>query len=284
MYNEFSITGITHSLADKNIVLQTNFTLDPNSVNMSTVKVKNSSTGIIEDYTLTVKKKDIVIEFVKMPTPNIGYHVSATDIKDALERTLTNHLNQTIIYEAKDVKYKVAITKPFSGEAIKSNIIEVNVKATPEDDGPVPGYYYEIASDVAFCDPITLTSTSNTVSFEKVPTGQVFVRCRVQDVNDPTIFGEWSDSVAFIALNSQIESGGGSDNSQQGCNHPTQPEDNPIIEDLLNLHEVLQDVGPIKLERIPGNGKTSKSFYLVFDKEIDPTSVPQTIVAYRRDL
>lgn len=278
MYNEFSITGITHSMADKNIVLETNFKLNPDTVNMTTVKVKNGNTGTIEDYTLSVDRKNIVIEFVKMPTPNTRYYVSVTDIKDALDRTLKNHLNQTIIFETTDVKHKVAILKPFNGEAIENNIIEVNVKATPDDE-PVNGYYYEIASDVAFCDPITLTSDSDSVTFTDVPTGQCFVRCRVQDLSDPSIFGAWSTPVAFIALNN-------------GCNNPDHnnlenintADDNPIIEDLLSLKEVLVDVGPIKLESIPGNGKTSKTFYVVFDKEIDPSSVPNKIVAYRRDL
>lgn len=276
MYNEFSITGITHSMADKNIILETNFKLDPDSVNMTTVKVKNSNTGEIIDYTLSTKRKNIVITFKQSPTPNTRYFVSVTDIKDALERTLKNYFNQTIIFEATDVKHKVAISKPFDGEAIKNNIIEVNVKATPDDDiDSINGYYYEIASDVAFCNPISLSSSSNSVVFNNIPTGQCFVRCRVQDLNDSSIFGEWSKPVAFIALNSNC-----SDGSDDCC----ETEDNPVIEDLLSLQEVLIDVGPIKLERIPGNGKTSSSFYVVFDKEIDPASVPDKIVAYRRDL
>lgn len=279
MYNEFSITGITHSIADKNIILETNFKLNADSVNMSTVKVKNSSTGLIEDYTLAVNKKNIVITFVKTPTPNTRYYVSVTDIKDALDRTLKKYFNQTIIYETTDVKHKVTITKPFSGEAVKNNIIEVNVKATPDDDiDSINGYYYEIASDVAFCNPITLLSTSNSVAFTDVPTGQCFVRCRVQDINDPSIFGDWSDSIAFIALNNNC--GNEDHNNQANIN----TEDNPIIEDLMSLQDVLMDVGPINLERIPGNGKTSSSFYLVFDKDIDPASVPDKIVAYRRNL
>lgn len=271
MYNEFSIIAITHSLANKNIIISTNFSLNPDSVNMTTIKVKNSNTGIIEDYTLTVDKKDIVIEFTKTPTPNTGYFVSVTDIKDALDRTLKNHLNQTVVFESTDIKYKVAITKPFSGEAIKNNIVEINVKATPDDEY-IQGYYYEIASDVAFCNPITLASDSNFVNFTDIPTGQNFIRCRVQDINDPSIHGEWSDIVSFIALNEQCD------------NECENIDDNPIIEDLLSLQEILVDVGPIKLQSIPGNGNTSNSFYLVFDKDIDPSSVPDTIVAYRRDL
>lgn len=276
MYNEFSITGITHSIADSNIVIETNFKLDPDSINISTVKVRNSSTGEIEDYTLSVNRKNIVIKFTKMPTPNTRYYVSVTNIKDALERTLKNHLNQTIIFETTDVKHKVAILKPFSGEAIENNIIEVNVKATPDDE-PVNGYYYEIASDVAFCNPITLASDSNFVSFTDVPTGQCFVRCRVQDLNDSSIFGEWSEPIAFIALNNKC-------NNKDHEDIKDIDDNNPIIEDLLSLQEVLVDVGPIQIERIPSNGNTAKTFYIVFDKEIDPSSVPDKIVAYRRDL
>lgn len=281
MYNEFSITGITHSLANKNIILETNFKLDPDSINMTTVKVKHNVTGKMQDYSLSVDKtkKNIVIEFNQMPTPNTGYLVSVTDIKDALERTLKNYLNQTVIFEATDVKHKVAITKPFSGEAIENNIIEVNIKATPEHDiDSINGYYYEIASDVAFCNPMTLLSSSSSVTFTDVPTGQCFIRCRVQDINDTSIFGEWSEPISFIALNS------GCDNPEHDNQITTSTEENSIIEDLLSLEEVLVDVGPIKIERIPGNGKTASSFYIVFDKDIDPSSVPDKIVAYRRDL
>ena len=278
MYNEFSIIGMTHSMANKSIIVETNFKLDPDSVNMTTVKVKNGSTGEMQDYSLSVDRKDIIITFTKMPTPNTRYYVSITDIKDALERTLKNYFNQTIIFETTDVKHKVAILKPFNGEAIENNIIEVNVKATPDDE-PVNGYYYEIASDVAFCDPISLTTDSNLVSFTDVPTGQCFVRCRVQDLNDPSIFGEWSNPVAFIALNNQCNN-----KDHEDLENTNIDNDNPIIDDLLSLQEVLVDVGPIQIERIPGNGKTGDSFYIVFDKEIDPSSVPEKIVAYRRDL
>lgn len=278
MYNEFSITGLTHSLANSNIIIETNFKLDPDSVNMTTVKVKDSRTGKIEDYTLSVDRKNIVIKFMKMPTPNTRYYVSVTDIKDALERTLKNYLNQTVIFETTDVKHKVAIVKPFNGEAIENNIIEVNVKATPDDE-PVNGYYYEIASDVAFCNPITLLSESSSVNFTDVKTGQCFVRCRVQDINNPSIFGEWSDTISFIALNNKCNN-----KDHENLETTEKENDNPIIEDLLSLQEILVDVGPIQIERIPSNGNTSNTFYVVFDKDIDPSSVPDKIVAYRRDL
>ena len=200
MFNEFSITGVTHSLADKNIVLETNFKIDPESVNMTTVKLKNSDAGVLEDYDLHVENKNIIITFTKPPIPNIKYHVSVTNIRDVLDRTLKYHLNQTIIFKADDVKHKITIIKPFNGEAVENNTIEVKVKATPEDE-PAKGYCYEIASDVAFCDPKTLISDKDTVNFTEIPTGQCVVRCRIQDINNASIFGEWSDIVSFIALN-----------------------------------------------------------------------------------
>lgn len=124
---------------------------------------------------------------------------------------------------------------------------------------------------MAFCDPIkTLTTSDDKVLFTDLPTGQSFIRCRVQENND--MYGEWSQPISFVIINS----------NDNDCDNPQN--DSPFIDDLLSLNPILIDNTPIKLISVPANGNTQQSIYLVFDKEIDPNNIPDKIVAYRRDL
>lgn len=277
MYKEFCITGFKESLADKTITVETNFKLDSKSITVSNVNLKLNATGKTVDYSLKTDKKNIVIQFNDWPSPNVEYYLSITNITDALDRPLKEPFGQVIIFES-DIKHKIAFITPKCDEAIKSNVLEVNVKATPEDE-PVKGYYYEIASDVAFCDPIKkITSADNTLQVTDLPYGQSFIRARVQDLNDSTLYGDWSEPLSFVMINNKCECE--PDNCKCDCNE----EDNPFIKDLLSLDPILEDPEPISLISIPANGKTKDSIYLVFDKEIDASSVPKTVIAYRRDL
>lgn len=63
MYKEFSITGISHSIANKCILVETNFKLNPDSVTVANVNVKVSSSGATTNYTLKVERNNIIIEF-----------------------------------------------------------------------------------------------------------------------------------------------------------------------------------------------------------------------------
>lgn len=277
MYKEFCITGIKESIANKTITVETNFKLDKKSVTLSNVNLKVNSTGELVDYSLIAENKNIIIQFKDWPSPNVEYYLSITNITDALDRPVKQPFSQIVIFESA-IKQKIAFIKPTCDEAIKSNVLEVNVKATPEDE-PVKGYYYEIASDVAFCDPIKkIPSAENTIQVTDLPYGQSFIRARVQDLEDSTSYGEWSEPISFVMINNKCEC----DPENNTCN--CIEEDNPFIDDILSIDTVLEDVAPIELIGIPANGMTKDSIYLVFDKEINPSSVPKTIIAYRRDL
>lgn len=271
MYNEFSITGIKTSIANKSITIETNMKLNEKSVSMSNVNLKYNDSGKTVDYTLVTDKKNIIIQFVDWPSPNTEYFVSISNITDVLDRPIKLPFNQVIIFDS-EIKQKIAFITPTCDEAIKSNVLEVIVKATPEDE-PVKGYYYEIASDVAFCDARKIASAENTIQITDLPYGQSFIRARVQDQDNVDVYGEWSETISFVMINNKCD-----DNCQ--C----EMEENPFIEDMLSLDPVLVDELPIELVTIPSNGKTLESLYLVFDKDIDPKSIPLFVAAYRRDL
>lgn len=270
MYNEFCITGLTTSLANKQIIVETNFKLNPNSVTKETVIVKLEESEDPVEYTLVADNSNIIIEFTNWPLTDTNYSLTVTkDLEDALEREVNNPFVKTVNFESQ-VKHKIAVEKPSASEAIKDSIIKVLVKATPEDD-LVKGYYYEIASDVAFCNVSNkLLTDLNEVEFTDLKDGQYFLRCREQDLKDENLFGQWSDVVDFVIL--------------KECICKEENKDNQFLEDLLSLDVVLTDIEPIEVLTVPANGRTQESIYIVFDKEIDPTSVPETVLALRRDL
>lgn len=276
MFNEFCVTGIKDSLADKTITVQTNFKINPKTVNLKTVVLKTAQSGGIVNYTVTTDNSSIVIEFNDWPMTNTDYYlIVSKDIEDALGRKVKNPFEKTINFSSQ-IKHKIAILKPRANEAIRDSIIEVNVKATPEDDLE-KGYYYEIASDVAFCDVIKqLLTQEEQVIFNELEDGQYFLRCRAQDLNNND-YGPWSDTIEFVILNDT------NCKCEETENDDINQEDNPFLEDLLSLDVVL-DTQPIQLLTVPTNGKTEEQLYLVFDKEIDPKSLPNTIMAIRRDL
>lgn len=281
MYNEFCITDISLSLANKTITLKANLQIEPKSVSLKTVKVKDASTGELQDYTLEVKGKRIIITFRDWPKQEHEYTVNlSSDIQDKLERPLGSAFIKTLIFKSQ-IKYKTNIISPNPSETIKGKEITVNVEASPEiqEDGETYSYNYQVATDSAFCEIIyDYTDVATNAYFVFEEDKQYYLRARV--VNAKTV-GQWSDVVDFVMVDTN------NSNSDEDCDcdestNNTKEDLSPFLEDMLSMDPVLMDTKPLEIIDIAPNGKTSKTMLVYFNQDLD--KVPSHLLMLRRDL
>lgn len=276
MFNQFCITDIKLSLAEKTITLIANFKIDEKTVDINSVKVKSMATGAIEDYTLSVDKKQIIIQFRDWPKQNYNYLVVAsTEIKDKLDRPLESSLNKVVSFESQ-IKHKVQIIEPKKTETIKGNEVLIRVRTTPADKD-IKSYFYQISNDKAFCNIIHEQVTDTEEIFFLIDKdGQYYLRARVQDRANPELIGEWSDIVDFVMIET---------NKDNTCDkEDTEEELSPFLEDMLSMDTVLMDELPLKIIGIEPNGKTGENMYIYFNQKIDLSTMPKNMLVIRRDL
>ena len=151
-YSEFSITQVTPDLSNKQIIISTNFKVDINTVSYSTVAFYDYDAGKLEEYTLAVNGKNIIINLKNYPQPSTRYYLKVDNIKDALQRELNTYYSDAIQF-INDITTKVEIISPASRETYKDKTIEVRLKiAHIEKDLSNQNLYYtiEMATDSAF--------------------------------------------------------------------------------------------------------------------------------------
>ena len=87
-YNQFTILNVIPEYSNKRIVINTNFRVDPTSINTNTVMLFGAEIGSKTEYTLSVDKKDIIISFEDYPKFD-KYYLKIEKVKDALQRELS---------------------------------------------------------------------------------------------------------------------------------------------------------------------------------------------------
>lgn len=276
MFNQFCINDIKLSLSNKTITIVTNFKIEERTVNLNTVKLKDTYTGAVEDYTLLVKGSEIIITFRDWPKHNHPYMISvSTEVLDKLERPLNAPLNKTVMFESQ-IKYKTKIIRPKATETIKGKELSIKVTTTPEDE-TIKDYLYQVALDNAFCNIVHELNTSDSEAyFTFNADGQYFVRARVQDNNNSDAIGQWSETIDFVMVNTNL-------NVDCECEEKEE-ELSPFLEDMLSMDTVLMDIKPLEIIGIEPNGKTDKTMLIYFNQNIDIKSLPNHVLMLRRDL
>lgn len=258
MFNEFCVTSIYTDLSLKRIVIETNFKVNPETVNYKTVKLINTESGLQQNYKLKVEDKNIILIFNEWPSLSTTYNLQISDIVDVLKRPLNTPVSKEIIFVS-DVKSKVQVVKPVHNEALKTSPIEIEINAISEEEEGIQ-YRFEISSDVAFFNiEKSILSPDTKVSVD-LDNGQYYLRSRAETQNE---FGDWSNVVTFVVV------------ASVSCeNNPI--EDSDFIEDILISNEFFMDeeIETQILEKTP-NGTTDSEFYIVLNKNIDISSIPR---------
>lgn len=306
MQSVFNVTSMIGDYTNKRITIETNFTVDSNTVNKQNVKVMDASSGTIVLYKLSVDKNNIIVTFKEWPSLNSSYQINITKIKDILGRDLITPLTKNIEFKA-DTKYKAEINYPRNNEAVirEYNLVyfsikqlnpdgTITVKPRPElsniklpnidddsdldnsDNEAIVGadvkYHFEFASDIAFFNIIKeYYSEDFTDGLIELDNGQYYMRARVIEKDMP---GDWSETITFTVVSETSE-----------CDDILSEAQKDYLEDVLAPVEFfLDEEEDLEIVSRSSNGETYSEFYIEFNMDIDKDSLPEKIIAYRRDL
>lgn len=211
-YNLFSIQDVTPDLSRKQIIIKTNFQVDPTSVDLTTVRFFNYDASQLEMYSLSVEGKNIILDLKEIPSDSTRYYLKVSKIKDALKRTLSCDYDDYIKFYD-DVITKVEVISPVSRQTYKTREIEFKLKVTDIVDNLY--YKIEVGTDNAFfstiatmkCSGLNIESDDMNVSNFSMENniikftalierdGQLYVRARAEQTE--AIIGDWSEVISF---------------------------------------------------------------------------------------
>lgn len=299
MQSLFNVTSIDTDYSNKQIIIKTTFSVEPKTVNRKNVEVATASSGTAVIYKLSVDDDKIIVTLKDWPELDNFYVVRIVNVKDKLDRELVHPLTKEVTFKA-DTKLKVVILNPNNNEAVvkQHNLIHFSIKQINPDNSetvkPMPGsdmlpesgnkeamtedelnvtYHFEFASDVAFFNVVKDYQTSYTEGFIQLDNGQYFMRAKaVENGMD----GNWSETITFTVV-PELCSGDLDEISQSKKDY--------IDEIMSPVEFFLNDVDDIfEIVSRSGNGVTYPEFYIEFNKDIDVDRLPDSIIAYRRDL
>lgn len=149
--NVFCITGIDTNFSKKTIIIETNFHVDANTVDLDTVRVYsiNNEVDIELPQKIKTRGKKIYIYLEDFPTPNESYYLIVRDIKDKLGRVLTDAFDKRIYFDFGSMgEVKIISPKDPYLHTTKDDPIEIKLAISNEDTETK--YRFEISSDIAF--------------------------------------------------------------------------------------------------------------------------------------
>lgn len=265
MYQDFSVIAIEPNYAEKKIVVNTSFDIDPDSVDERTIQLFSKANRCDANIDFEVKDKTITVSIKEDIVPNTNYIIKITGIKTILGDVLVTGVRRTITFRSmvREIPY---IISPSDYEEIVD--LKVTLKAILEDEEfeslENKSYFIQIAEDVAFINVVLETRTSeSTVNLKDLKAGQYYIRARVEAVTEGIKdFGKWSDVVSFISLKDLVH---------EECQDEDKDDDEPIFIEDINL------IGK------PVNGETPESILLEFSGEVDPDFI-DNIIVIRRDI
>lgn len=305
MQSLFNVTSVETDYSNKQIIIQTTFSVEPTTVNRKNIEIAAASSGTTVIYKLKVDDDKIIVTLKDWPEVNNYYVVRIVDIKDKLDRELMHPITKQVMFKA-DTKFKVIMLSPNNNEAVikQHNLVNFSIKQINPDGSetvkPMPGsditpslpnegepgkeeamtedelnvtYHFEFASDVAFFNIVKDYKTPYTDGYIQLDNGQYYVRCRVIE---NSMNGDWSETITFTVVSDIC----GDENDEISQNKKD------YINDIMAPVEFfLDDVDDIfEILSRSNNGETYPEFYIELNKEIDPDKLPDSIIAYRRDL
>ena len=307
MHSVFNVTSIAGDYSNKTITIQTNYIVDESTVNKQNVKLVDASSGTTVIYKLSTDKDKIIITLKEWPIPNNTYQVNVTFIKDKLGRDLVYPLTKDIEFKA-DTKLKAKIVYPQNNEAVKRehnlvyfSIHQINADETitakpkPElqkimnlpihnedvsDNSTIEAilgvesdikYHIEFASDIAFSYIVKDYISEFTDGLIELDNGQYYARARI--IEDE-MHGDWSETVTFTVVSDICEHN----------NILSEAQKQYLDEVFAPVDFFLDDEEDLVIVSKSPNGETLSEFYIEFNLDLDPDSIPKQIIAYRRNL
>lgn len=304
MQSLFNVTSINTDYTNKQIIIKTTFSIEPKTVNKKNVEIVSASSGAAVIYKLSVDDDKIIVTLKDWPDLNENYYiVKIVNIKDKLNRDLIHPITKNVMFKA-DTKLKIIILNPNDNEAVvkQHNVVNFSIKQINPDGSetvkPIPDsddtpslpneetgkkeamteeeldvtYHFEFASDIAFFDIVKEYKTPYTEGFIQLDNGQYYMRARAieGDMN-----GDWSPVHTFTVV---------PDVCSEELDELSQAKKDYIDEIMAPVEFFLDEEDLFEIISHSNNGVTYPEFYIEFSKNIDADKLPDSIIAYRRDL
>ena len=304
MQSLFNVTSIDTDYTNKQIIIKTTFSVEPKTVNKKNIEIVDASSGAAVIYKLSVDDDKIIVTLKNWPDLNENYYVvKIVNIKDKLNRDLIHPITKNVMFKA-DTKLKIIILNPNDNEAVvkQHNVVNFSIKQINPDGSetvkPIPDsddtpslpneetgkkeamteeeldvtYHFEFASDIAFFDIVKEYKTPYTEGFIQLDNGQYYMRARAieGDMN-----GDWSPVHTFTVV---------PDVCSEELDELSQAKKDYIDEIMAPVEFFLDEEDLFEIISHSNNGVTYPEFYIEFSKNIDADKLPDSIIAYRRDL
>lgn len=202
MKSEFCIIIVDASIANRQVIIETNFRIDDTSLTKENVKFINANTGLLEAYELKADGKKVIVQLFQEPQLNKKYILQVSGIKDMLSRTLNSPLSKDMYFHSA-VKTKPKIISPVQGFAFRTNIVEIEIDVISEENESLD-YCYEISSDVTFFNIVkTITSHERNITTTLDNDGQYYFRARAVSKESKDDFSEWTEVSTFIVVSTE---------------------------------------------------------------------------------
>ena len=304
MQSLFNVTSINTDYTNKQIIIKTTFSIEPKTVNKKNVEIVSASSGAAVIYKLSVDDDKIIVTLKDWPDLDENYYiVKIVNIKDKLNRDLIHPITKNVMFKA-DTKLKIIILNPNDNEAVvkQHNVVNFSIKQINPDGSetvkPIPDsddtpslpneetgkkeamteeeldvtYHFEFASDIAFFDIVKEYKTPYTEGFIQLDNGQYYMRARAIEGN---MNGDWSPVHTFTVV---------PDVCSEELDELSQAKKDYIDEIMAPVEFFLDEEDLFEIISHSNNGVTYPEFYIEFSKNIDADKLPDSIIAYRRDL
>lgn len=160
--NVFCITGIDTNFSKKTIIIETNFHVDANTVDLDTVRVYsiNNEVDIELPQTIKTKGKKIYVYLEDFPSPNESYYLIVRDIKDKLGRVLADAFDKRIYFDFGSMG-EVKIIEPKDQYLHTTKDEPIKIKLAISNEDTETKYRFELSSDIAFFNKDSILINDN---------------------------------------------------------------------------------------------------------------------------
>lgn len=270
MIQSFNVTQIKILEKEAKIILYFSLDIDEDTVDTETVFVSEVSpkealnsesennddmtwpatiTKPIIKTTLTVDGKILVIELPEMKVNTYYEIIVTTNVKSIIDSPLVTKFRRRIKIDS-IVDSEIEIVSPANFEDIQKNLLVQVKEKFGKSKRLFNKYEIQIASEVGFYDILHTTKITEKSQIDikaLKPSEQYYIRARAIDDNGS--YGNWSKKITFTF------------NKNCQCQTQTEDEDSPAF--IQDLHIV----------GTSDQGTTPDKFIIVFDKDIDPSSI-----------
>ena len=281
MQQQFVIQTVETNLIEKKIIVTTNNTIDPNSIDDIFIQIMERETRSEVMFTKKIIGQNLEVTLTQWPIPNTAYIFYLKSLTNILGEPVRAGVKRKIEFKSTITK-EVDIVSPSMFETVKELNIKFNHKDKTdikEEDNKNYYTYIEISTDNEFYNIVKSTKVKekNEINITGLNNGQYYLRARVESDDKEFQYGMWSEIVSFI----------------YGKAKPTETDEKPEIdytpefEDMTEICPEIDDIAKFEVSEILCQEGTTPDevLKLLLSKNIDEDHFDRSqIIITRKDM